>query len=154
MLGDPATLARKDKIFAMTPDAHKRVWGCHKMVLPFQPGHCLPLPLDRSGQPLTLVLPVGDDIAFENKQGLLDDLRLFINIENMTEGDRVLLKINGRIVKEECSKTGTGLKDWLLYAPDPEVWIQGQNKLEFCVMTSKGSDPLTLKNVVLYVYYR
>ena len=142
-LGDPATLAGKDKLFCLDNAAHLDGCGYINHVVPYR--QCLPKPLEK-GQPTQAVLPVHDDLS-----GALDTLELRVQIEADAELD---LRLNGQ---QAALKRAPELDEeyaltWFT-APIPRGCVKkGANQAEVTLAES-AEGPTRLTGLELLVRY-
>lgn len=104
VIGDPAALAKLDKVYAVDNLAGKvRTW---------EPAYstrgCLPVEL-LPGRPIPIDLPVGDDVAARARGGQIEQLALRIFIDCMTYADQVELRLNDRPLEPEVVYATEGI---------------------------------------------
>jgi hypothetical protein len=127
-IGDPARLAKMDKVFAVDNLGKHRG---KEHIYP-QEGR---LPIDLSlGEVSSIVLPVGDDVAARAGNGEVRRLILSIYVDRMTYSDEIEFKLNDRVLDTEVIYTTDGVSpvvcsNFLLRArPDPSSVRKGDNQ--------------------------
>jgi len=127
-IGDPAQLAKMDKVFAVDNlDLDIRV---AEHVHPRETR----LPVELSpGEIRSIVLPVGDDIPARAESGELRHLSLRIYVDGLTFADKVEFKLNDGILATEVISAADGVSPvacgsfLLRVRPDPAVVRKGAN---------------------------
>jgi hypothetical protein len=141
-LGDPATLAGKDKLFVLDNEAHMSTHGYVNHVVPYV--QCLPKPLE-AGKSTVVTLPVADVPPAE--KGALE---LSIQLESESS---VTVQLNGCHLKLERSpelQKRFGMV-WLA-GPVPQKALRvGSNRV--AVQLPEGAATIRLAGVELLVQY-
>lgn len=137
-IGDPARLAKMDKVFGVDNLDKER---CKEHVYPRE-GR---LPVDLSpGEVRSIVLPVGDDIAARAGNGEVRHLILRIYVDRMTYSDEVEFKLNGQVLETDVYYATDGVSpvvcsNFLLRArPEPGNVRKGDN--QFTALLKKRCD--------------
>ena len=123
-LGDPQTIAGLDKVFGI--DNMKEFYGCLEQAV--VQSHILPVEFGRSGKPLEVNLPIGDNIPAAAKAGKLKQAALRVQFVSRTSDDKVELYLNGNMVEPESEDKKDG---WVTYRPDPQQYLLGDNTIAF-----------------------
>ena len=144
-IGDPETLATLDKIFAIdrwTVDEGDLAQGIVQ-------DRVLPVTLDPSG-PVTVVLPVADDIAAADKKGVLDETVLTISLSGLGEGDSPTVRLNGNTLgdPEERDDPKT-----IRFRPPASSFRNGDNEITFR-FAGRDKTPPEVRAVELSVSYK
>ena len=128
VVGDPAALAKMDKVYAVDNLAGRlRTWEPAYSTRGRLPAD---LPLR---EPISIELPVGDDVAARARDGEIEQLTLRIFIERMTYADEIELRLNGRLLEPEVVYATEGISPvavskFLLHVdPDAQSMKQGVN---------------------------
>lgn len=119
-VGDVATLNGKDKLFCLDNAAHMKDCGYINHVVPYQ--QCLPKPIE-SGKPLTVTLPVGEDVSSATS------LVLRVQTDQQVE---IASRLNGRVLSlaySEAPAKEFGMS-WQTSVVEPRVIKKGANTLE------------------------
>ncbi|OHB81825.1 MAG: hypothetical protein A2V98_13595 [Planctomycetes bacterium RBG_16_64_12] len=131
-LGDPATLAGKEKLFCLDNEAHMETHGYINHVVPYE--QCLPKPLE-PGKTTAVVLPVGDEPSARKGPA-----RLRIQLES--EGN-VKLKLNG--VEVALTRSPELERQypmvWLTGEVARETLLKGTNRVEVLLVEAAGGSP-------------
>ncbi|MFH0964038.1 MAG: family 10 glycosylhydrolase [Planctomycetota bacterium] len=148
-LGDPAALARMDKVFVM--DNVPVLSG--GLVQGIEQSQILPVKLDPDGKPREVVLPLGDDIKSAADSGVLKTAQLRIQFAGGAGARTVEVRLNGEIIKPA---DGAPPVDWVTYDARPEQYRRGDNVLAFRESSgnAQGQSPIEVRSVTLAVNYR
>ncbi|MFH1921321.1 MAG: hypothetical protein ABIP48_15760, partial [Planctomycetota bacterium] len=141
-LGDPATLAGKDKLFVLDNEAHMTTHGYVNHVVPY--AQCLPKPLD-PGSPTVVTVPVSDVPPAEKGA-----VRLHIQLERESD---VAVELNGRPIDLERSadlEERFGMA-WLTGPVPQEVLTSGGSQV--AVQLPDGAATNRLTGVEVLVKY-
>jgi hypothetical protein len=141
-LGDPATLAGKDKLFVLDNEAHMATHGYVNHIVPYS--QCLPKLLE-SGKPTTVTVPVSD-VPPAGKGAI----RLRIQLESESA---VAVKLNGHPVDLERSpelEERFGMA-WLAGLVPQKALRQGANQV--AVQVSEAGAAVQLTGVEVLVQY-
>jgi len=141
-MGDPATLAGKDKLFVLDNEAHMTTHGYVNHIVPYK--QCLPKPLE-SGKPTTVTIPVSDV-----PPAVKGAVQLRIQLESESV---VSVHLNGRRVD---LKRSPGLEErfgmvWLAGLVPQEDLRNGANRLT--VQLSEAAATVRLTGVEVLVQY-
>ncbi len=146
-LGAPATLAGKDKLFAI--DCTRILEG--DLVQGIAQSQALPLPIPANGRAARVVLPVGDDLAAA--AGVLTRLQLRLHLPAGDAAPAVQVRLNG----VPLTLAGSPSAGWLAYEPPADLFRLGANELLVQVVSPAGVDGVPLTELVhaeLEVRYR
>ncbi len=117
-IGGPDTLLGVDKCYCPDYGAHEIGLGHSNVANPF--------PMQLIHGP-TIEIMVGDDVQSAAQEGLLEEIRLHVGVENMHEIEGISLKINGtRIPAADIERTGQDLFEVVLQTPPVQ---QGINQI-------------------------
>ena len=146
-LGDPQTLAGRDKLFGI--DNVKEVYGCLEQGV--VQSQILPVKLDPSGKPREVNLPIGDDLGAAASE--LESATLRVRFVSRAPNDKVELRLNGEPVLPEGEISPDG---WVTYRPEPGLYCHGDNALSFRVTAGEPAptETMSVGNVELIVDYR
>jgi len=142
-LGNPDTLAKMDKMYAVDYLDINRSLGEAKASLPTE--GFVPVTL-KQAEAVSVNLPVGEDIQSAN----LAELKLYLHLNHPTSKDSIIAKLNGTIL------ANLKLTDnWLEFALNATQIKRGDNKIELILNELKNSTqlPLLLDGVQLMVRY-
>lgn len=149
-LGDAATLAGRDKLFAIEPN------------LVYQKGDLIgdaitqpsPLPLTIPGDGTSAVtkLPIGDDLPAAGKSGRLKSANLRIQFSNPEAARGVEVRLNGILLSPVKKDPQKG---WLVFQPRAEQYRLGLNELTFRTVniSSKGKRVGNVTGIEVPVFY-
>lgn len=123
-IGGPDTLLGLDKLYL--PEGRGSSWdktpgqGAYVTVLDAFPMHLIHGP--------TIEIMVGDDLAEAVREGLLQEIRFQVGVENMHEVEGISIKLNGtRIPAADIERTAEDLFEVVLQTPPVE---QGINQIQ------------------------
>ncbi len=127
-IGEPDGLEKMDKVYAVDNIAGRVRTREHV----FPPEGRLPLKLSL-GSSCSVSLPVGDDVATQALEGIIQELSVRIYIEDFTCDDEIELILNGQVLNTEIVYTTEGMyylgcSTFLLRAkPKPSHIKKGDN---------------------------
>ena len=141
-LGDPATLAGKDKLFVLDNEAHMATHGYVNHIVPY--AQCLPKPLE-PGKPTAATVPVSDVPPPE--KGVVE---FRVQLENEAT---VAVRFNGRPID---MKRSSELEErfgmvWLTGAVRQETLEKGKNRVT--VRLAEAAAAVRLTGVEVLVKY-
>ena len=128
--GDSQELAKLDKIFGI--DNTAEYYGCLEQGI--VQSQLLPVTFGRSGQPVEVNLPVGDDLTAAAKAGKLASALLHVQYLARNPNDKVELYLNGTLVALENEDAEKGR---VTYRPDQQLYRTGDNTLGFRLTVSR-----------------
>ena len=146
-LGDPVKLITLDKWFTATA--------------PYTSGHCrmaevlpssmaLPPTLSSDGQPVVVMLQIGDDIASASKRNLV---RVRLSPSTLNLLDAVETRLNGKLLTAK-EKDGSG--GWTFFSPNSSWYRVGDNEFDFRMVDGfeMESNPVEVVAVDVLVRYK
>ena len=157
VIGDPEVLAGMDKVFAV--DNLEGSARTKEHVHP-RAGR---LPAEMAlGEPLSIPLPVGDDVAARARGGQLRQLALRVFVDRLTFADEVEYRLNDHVLDMGVVYATDGVSpvacgNFMLRArPDPATVKQGPNEFTALLRTRCESAPGTpsISGLQLVVKYR
>ncbi|MAE63990.1 MAG: hypothetical protein CMJ18_06920 [Phycisphaeraceae bacterium] len=169
-IGDPVTLAGKDKLYMVAGTAvpcQSRFFG-----LPYDTAHHHQLPADLAVEDaagLRIRLPVGDDVQTARADRLLDSITLILDLVEVTGDEEIALRINGASipfdegrfdVSDQYPWNWNGQRGHFSVTFDvtrfSEHLVQGDNEIDL-VLKDRPTDihnPLVLYALRLWIRYR
>ncbi len=150
-IGDPETLAGLDKTYWATargPNAANS-WVRDGDRFGTLPTLCPNRPVKLAeGKTVSIPILVGEDLAQAKAEGIVPDLRLRLQVENLASADDLAVTLNG-----EAVAGGVLAEGWLEYTPNPDLIRRGINDIEVTLAQSADPAPL-LHDLCLRVEYK
>ena len=134
-LGDPASLAKRNKLFAI--DNKQILEGDLRQGI--VQSHILPVELHSEGRPRVVNLPVGDDVSQAREH--------FLDVQLSTDAE-VQVRLNGNLLKQ-VETTPQGRRR---HSPTGQQFQRGDNAIEFRVV-KPATDPTKVTAVEYHVNY-
>jgi len=149
-LGDPVTLAKLDKLFAIDNSYWTSVWGGHSQAI--EHDHVLPVSVPGDGSEVIAGLPVGDDIAGSTKNGSLAGLTMRVQLSTPAAVDTVRVRLNEHLVSATARDADGG---WLTFKPEPSWFKRGLNSISIGLTSPSvdGKSPTNVTAVEVEVKY-
>jgi hypothetical protein len=167
--GDPATLARKDKLYMLAGIGvanQSRFFGMenlswHRHQLPVD------VPVEPDGPGVTVTVPISDDIAAARRDRVLASITMRLDLLHFTTAEKITLQVNGIEVPMSAAKWGVSYQyafNWNGMHGDWEAsfdltdgdWIrQGDNDITL-ILHQRPDDiilPFTLYTLRLEINY-
>jgi hypothetical protein len=149
-MGSPETLKGLDKIYAVDNFMADSFLGCYRPGL-FTPGR-LPVTL-KTGQVVSVKLPVGEDITANAPSGKTAHARLRLRFSRPLEDDELKVVLNGELlaIAQATGPPTSKPEPTLEFEPEPRLFRVGDNQVEVRQVTDK---PLVLDRLDVLVTYR
>ncbi len=139
-LGDPEILKKLDKVYFAavrgTGNADFFLAGGEQYfrIPTFSPQRPLTLKI---GDSQLITLPVGDDALWGKAQGILPELKLRLQVKNLTNAGDLRVALN-----DEALAGGVLSGEWLDYTLKPELVKKGVNRFEIGVKAGSEAAPV------------
>jgi hypothetical protein len=149
-LGDPDIIETMDKLYCT---GARGVGGEHGWLAnrlrflnrsPLSPERPRTL---KPNEPVTVELHVGQDLLGKQPKGIIPEVKLRLQVENLDNVDDIYVKINDEQLTDG-KKSGT----WLEYPVDPALVKKGLNQFEF-MLTADCKAEVLIEDLLLYVRY-
>ena len=154
-LGDPASLAKLDKIYATLPHGIGLLaWLCKNAVplvsvprlAPDDPMH-----LEPGGVREIAYFPVGDDVLWGRDEGIEPHVTLRIQVGYVADAGQLRVTMNDRILTAGVVHMMT--RDWVEYRVDPSLVRRGNNRFTIG-LAAAAPCAVALMDLQLAVRYR
>jgi hypothetical protein len=149
-LGDPVTLAKLDKLFAI--DNARISEG--DLVQGVEQDQILPKAIPGDGSALNVILPVGDNLKKAESQGILKSAALKVQLSDASAVESTEVTLNGKVITPD--PVGDKATGWVVFAPKASTFKQGDNAISVksTKPTADGKSTCNVTAVELSVDYK